>query len=207
MRLVCISDTHNRLKDVAVPEGDVLIHSGDFCMRGNLGEVERFAYQLNKLPHPYKVVVAGNHDWCFVTDNKAAREILGDAVYLQDELVEIGGYKFYGSPWQPQFHNWAFNLPRGSQQLRAKWEMIPSQVDVLVTHGPPKGILDKILTRVHVGDELLLERVLDIRPKVHCFGHIHESYGRFEQDGITFVNASSLNMFYRPANCPIVVDL
>lgn len=207
MRLVFISDTHNRLNDVTVPDGDVLIHSGDFCMRGNLAEVQKFSAQLEKLPHPHKIVVAGNHDWSFVTDNAAARAALAHAIYLQDELIEIGGLKFYGSPWQPQFHNWAFNLPRGSEQLRAKWAMIPENIDILVTHGPPKGILDKILTKVHVGDELLLKRVLDIRPKIHCFGHIHESYGQHIQDGITFINASSLNMFYQPANCPIVLDL
>ena len=123
-RLVLISDTHGR-HGFAVPEGDVLIHAGDLSMRGELAEIELFDACLASLPHEHKVVIAGNHDFCFEHASAAARACLSHALYLEDEAAEVAGLRLFGSPWQPWFFNWAFNLARG-EPLRKKAAIRPS---------------------------------------------------------------------------------
>ncbi len=218
MRLVCISDTHNLHDHLCVPDGDVLVHAGDATMQGTEEELRRFADWLQGLPHRRKVVVAGNHDWlCERQPNEAAR-IFEGLDYLLDSGVEIDGRRFWGSPWQPWFLSWAFNLPRG-EALRAKWDLIPPTTDVLITHGPPQGLLDEVETRTlrmlnahdapdgHVGCEDLRTAVEALGPRVHVFGHIHEGYGQHRERETLSVNASSCDGRYRPVNAPIVVDL
>jgi predicted phosphodiesterase len=211
MRIVCISDTHNQHDALSLPQGDVLIHAGDFCGLGRTPEIESFAAWLAKQPFAHKVVIAGNHDKLFEKDNALARACLRrycpKAHYLQDSGVEIDGVKFWGSPWQPEFCGWAFNLPRGPELAR-KWKAIPSDTHVLITHGPPYGILDLTSRGEHVGSEELM-RELDLRltPKVHVFGHIHEGYGTFTSRGTKFINACSCTEFYEPTNAPVVVDI
>jgi len=201
-----ISDTHGRHGSLVVPDGDLLIHAGDATGQGRASEVQAFDRWLGTLPHPHKVVIAGNHDF-FFQDVPSARQTMKNAVYLEDEEVQIGGLRIYGSPWQPEFFDWAFNLPRGPE-LRTKWQAVPSGVDILVTHGPPFGILDTVERGERVGCEDLLDEIVNrIRPRLHVFGHIHESYGRVERHGATFVNASSCNLDYRPTNPPVVLDL
>ncbi len=191
MKLVVLSDTHGRHKTIDIPDGDVLIHAGDFSVWfGTLEELAEFNDFLAQLPHVHKIVVAGNHDFPFERENAEARAILTHAHYLQDEALEIEGVKFYGSPWQPEFLNLAFNLPRG-EPLRRKWDMIPSDTDVLITHGPPHGIGDRTFDGLHVGCEELLARVQEIKPRVHVFGHIHEGRGRIDIGETTFVNAAT----------------
>src|SRR5205085_2391850 len=131
-------DTHTFQTDLdPVPEGDVFVHAGDLCRAGRLSELAGVAEWMRALPHKHKVVIAGNHDWCFVREPAAALELLGPTVlYLQDSGTVIDGVRFWGSPWQPAFNNWAFNLPRGSA-LAEKWALIPEGTDVLITHGPP----------------------------------------------------------------------
>jgi predicted phosphohydrolase len=209
-RIVCLSDTHNygdeQIK--APDDGDILIHSGDATVRGSLPEVEEFLSWFAGLPHQYKIFVAGNHDWLYQIDNRLARILTADfgVVYLQDSAVEIEGLKIYGSPWQPWFYDWAFNLPRGAA-LADKWRLIPADTDILVTHGPPFGILDATPSGENVGCEDLLRRVEEIKPLVHIFGHIHHGYGQTEKFGVKFVNASICDEDYSPANRPIVLDL
>lgn len=207
VRIVIISDTHNKMSKIAIPDGDLLIHCGDFCGHGDLREVAQFASEMAELPHKHKVVIAGNHDWPFERDPATARSALRDVVYLEDDGVEIEGLKIYGSPWQPEFMNWAFNLPRQSDELQSKWAQIPEGTDILITHGPPHGILDSTKFGGHVGCELLRKRVDEIKPRLHCFGHIHEAYGRQKRNGMLFVNASVLNLWYQPTNDAVVVDL
>lgn len=189
MRLVVLSDTHGRHRHLAVPDADVLIYAGDFgAWTGSLDELDDFNAFLGELSHPHKLVIAGNHDFCFERDGGNARRALSNADYLQDESVEIEGVRFYGSPWQPEFLNLAFNLPRG-EPLRQKWMLIPADTDVLITHAPPHGIGDKTHGGSHVGCEDLLARVREIKPRLHVFGHIHESRGKFEVGDTLFVNA------------------
>ena len=125
MRLVCISDTHGYHPRVNVPEGDLLIHSGDFTRLDSYEELAEFDEWLEGQPHPFKVVVAGNHDWCFQKKPEWSRKMLRSSIYLQDSEHTIGGLKFYGSPWQPEFCNWAFNLPRDGKEIQEKWNSIP----------------------------------------------------------------------------------
>lgn len=206
LRLVAISDTHNRHDQMVVPDGDVLVHGGDFTGRGTPDEIRAFNDWLGTLPHRHKVVIAGNHDWGFQISPENARAALTNAIYLEDSGVEIEGLRFYGSPWQPWFMDWAFNL-RTDAELRSKWDLIPDGTDVLITHGPPRGILDRTVTLDDVGC-LELRRVVErIAPRLHIFGHIHEGYGQTVVGETTFVNAATCNLFYRPVNPPVVVDL
>ena len=144
-RIVCISDTHNCNEEIVVPDGDLLIHSGDAVTSGTLLEIERFFRWFEQLPHKQKVLIAGNHDWAYQLQPEMVRTLIPDSIiYLQDSSIEIGGLKIYGSPWQPRFFDWAFNLNRGPE-MAEKWAMIPEDIDVLITHGPPNGILDLVL--------------------------------------------------------------
>lgn len=209
MRIVCISDTHGLHDWVDVPEGDVLVHAGDMTPRGRRDEVAAFGDWLRGLPHAHKVVIAGNHDFLFESaPDEAAGLIAGEGIhYLLDASVTIGGRVFHGSPWQPWFHGWAFNLERGAP-LAMKWAAIPGETDVLVTHGPPHGVLDVVAHGGRsVGCEALTERLRQLDVSLHVFGHIHEAYGvNKEGDGRLAVNASTCTLEYRPSNAPVVVD-
>jgi Icc-related predicted phosphoesterase len=206
MRVVCVSDTHGQGRQIAVPDGDVLVHAGDLTGIGTLEQITKEADWLRSLPHPHKVVIAGNHDFGFQHDASHARALMGGLVYLEDKEAVIGGLRFYGSPWQPAFCDWAFNLERGAP-IRAKWDEIPAGIDVLVTHGPPAGVRDRTDEGALVGCADLRAAAVRVRPKIHVFGHIHEAYGAVERDGTRFVNASICDVRYRPVNRPIVVDL
>ena len=206
MRIVAISDTHGMYSRVHIPDGDVLIHAGDITMHGKLEELMLFNTWIATLPHKHKVVIAGNHDWECEKRPLFARDALADCTYLLDERVEIDGLVFYGSPWQPTFFNWAFNVDRGAP-IKAKWDDIPLDTDVLITHGPPWEKLDVAPSHQRVGCEELAKAVERVRPRAHIFGHIHHSYGIVERDGTVFVNASVCNERYEPLNAPIVFDL
>lgn len=212
MRLVCLSDTHNQLPlDFPVPDGDVLIFAGDITSMGYDFELFRFIDFVKRQPHRHKLLVAGNHDWCLAVDNSRYFEapfydLRHRMTYLQDSGTVLEGVKFWGSPWQPRFCDWAFNLDRG-EPIAAKWRMIPSDTDVLITHGPPFGILDTLENGMRVGCEDLASELKRIQPKAHIFGHIHSSYGMVERDGCTYVNASICDEQYKPTREPIIVDI
>ncbi|MFH1438051.1 MAG: metallophosphatase domain-containing protein [Pseudomonadota bacterium] len=190
MKLVIVSDTHGYHRNMTIPDGDVFVHAGDFTVSGSLEDADEFNDFLGALPHPHKVVIAGNHDFCFQREPESARALMKNAVYLQDEPAVIDGIRFYGSPWQPWFYDWAFNLKRG-RQIAEKWAMIPGDTDVLVTHGPPRGLGDRTFGGRNEGCDDLLVRVRIVRPRLHVFGHIHEAAGQWEEDGTTFINASA----------------
>ena len=214
MKIICLSDTHNCNENIAVPNGDVLIHSGDATIKGTEQEVEDFLAWFSKLPHKYKIFVAGNHDWLYETNNRFARLITANfgIIYLQDSFVEIEGLKIYGSPWQPRFFDWAFNLMRGNE-IAEKWKLIPDDIDVLITHGPPNGILDEVPRQFgaeKTGCEELIKTVKKLSQnnlKLHIFGHIHCGYGQDTKFGVKFVNASNCDESYEPNNLPIVIDI
>ena len=206
MKIIAISDTHGLHGSLKIPNGDLLIHAGDLTRHGTLDDVREFNDFLSNLPHPHKIVIAGNHDLCFEKYRKACEEILTNCIYLQDQEVIIDGVKFYGSPWQPWFYDWAFNLERGPE-IRAKWDLIPEDTDVLITHGPPYGIGDLTFHKDNAGCQDLLEVVEKIKPKIHVFGHIHEGYGVTSNGVTTFINASSCDHLYQPANPPVVYEL
>lgn len=215
MKIVCLSDTHNCNGQINVPDGDILIHSGDATIRGTEHEVEEFLSWFSSLPHRHKIFVAGNHDWLYEKNNRFARLLTANfkIKYLQDSSVEIEGLKIYGSPWQPRFFDWAFNLNRGAE-LAEKWKLIPEDVDILITHCPPNGILDEVPRQYrteNAGCEELRLRVEEIskrgKLKLHVFGHIHCGYGTAERFGVKFVNASNCDEEYEPSQPPIVLEL
>ena len=201
-RLVIIADTHLGHHDVFPPDGDILVVAGDFTEHRQ-SEIVDFNNWLGMRPHSYKVVIAGNHDLPVESNPDEAREILTNAIYLQDESAIVMGLKFYGTPWSPA-SGWSFQLE--DARLYEKWQSIPENVDVLVTHCPPYGILDRNTAGIHLGCPILTEMLQDIRPKLHVFGHIHEGYGTLLKDGTLYVNASICNIKYKrtrgqPADC------
>ena len=223
MRIVLISDTHGH-NSIRIPEGDILIHAGDLTPSGQIGEIAAASKWLGSLPHHYKIAIAGNHDLQFERSPIEATSLLRSAgvIYLQDTSTSVEGLSIYGSPWQPEFMHWAFNVPRG--ELAKYWNQIPNGLDILVTHGPPYGILDQRVPpgvrrlapwedeepfagSDHVGCEELLAAVQRTKPRVHAFGHIHRGYGTTQNDHTTFYNASVCNEDYEPVHKPWIIDL
>ena len=212
-KITFISDTHNKHKHLTskgmgniLGSGDILVHAGDSTSMGHKHEIEQFLKWFSNTDFEHKIFIAGNHDFGFEerTDINQEFKDLG-VTYLFDNDITIDGIKFYGSPWQPEFHNWAFNLPRG-EELATKWEKIPDDVDILITHGPAYGILDYAPIGGHVGCEELYRKIVEVKPKIHVCGHIHDSYGQKSMGGIEFLNASTLNDRYEYAHKPIVVE-
>jgi len=222
MKITFISDTHglHHLVTNDLPGGDILVHCGDI-MNSGLYETELKGFcewydKINNYDH--KIFIAGNHDRLLENNYDRSTEIINEyktITYLQDSEVIIDGIKFYGSPWQPEFLNWAFNLKRG-EELKEKWDSIPEDIDVLITHGPSYGKLDVVDGRSeHLGCEDLKRRIEEIKPSIHCCGHIHSGhstidgkdiYNKMEEDGITYINASILNERYEYYFKPITID-
>ena len=207
MKLVLISDTHGRHRKVTVPDGDVLIHAGDLTMVGELSINQDAAEWLASLPHQHKIVIAGNHDFGFENSRKLYED--QGIKTLLDESCTVNELNFYGSPYTPVFFDWAFMKKRGDD-LYQHWLKIPTGTDILVTHGPPKGILDQAIPdkSEHVGDDDLKVVVQVIRPKLHVFGHIHGSGGKqVEIDGVKYVNASVVDEAYQPVHAVQTIEL
>ena len=189
-RIVAMADTHNRHSALVVPDGDVLIHAGDLTGRGSLPELEAVADWLRAQPHAHKVVVGGNHDFALQRNPEVARALFHGLTFLEDSEVTLAGLRLWGSPWQPWFYDWAFNLKRGPE-LDAKWKLIPEGIDVLVTHGPPLGFGDKCDDGERVGCEDLLRHLSRVKPRLHLFGHIHEDRGQWQLGPTKIVNCTT----------------
>jgi Icc-related predicted phosphoesterase len=209
MKITFISDTHTRQGQIPysdLPGGDLLIHAGDIMNSGyNKNDIFDFLHWYDSIPgYDKKVFIAGNHDRMFENDPEEVKEILKqypNIIYLQDESYEIydletdKSIKLYGSPWQPEFYSWAFNLPKNGIEISGKWEAIPDDTDILITHGPAWGSVDTVAGRPwdNLGCELLAERIQRFRPKIHVCGHIHSGYGIETIDNIHYINASVLD--------------
>lgn len=224
MKIVLLSDTHGLHNSLRIPDGDILIHAGDLSPSGTDSEITDASRWLGSLPHRHKIAIAGNHDWLFERQPTRASGLLRSAgvTYLEDSGTSADGLAIYGSPRQPEFMHWAFNVPRG--QLSRYWKHIPQELDILITHGPPYGILDqRVPPRVrriapwedeepfegsdHIGDEELLSAVEQAKPRIHVFGHVHGSYGRAQNNHTVFYNAAICNENYEPTRAPWVIDL
>jgi len=215
MRITFISDTHTKHHEVTddLPGGDLLIHAGDIMNSGySRYDIENYCEWFDSLDnYTHKLFIAGNHDRLFEDDpidsTRLVREFKNIS-YLEDSFCGIEGLRIWGSPWQPEFSQWAFNLPRNGEDLREKWSWIPNPIDILVTHGPAFGHLDVSgFGDSGLGCELLRERIDKIQPLIHCFGHIHGSAG-YKFDGNThYFNASILNERYEYRNKPMTIDL
>jgi len=228
LKVTLISDTHakhsllttkksirNSNAPIDLHGGNLLIHAGDFMSSGyGAHEAEQFFNWFDGIDvYDTKVFIAGNHDRIMQNDPEWAKGILTGYKtidYLEDE--EMGFYdilddrsiNIYGTPWQPEFCNWAFNLPRNGKELKEKWDAIPTNTDILVTHGPAFGKLDDVVGRrgQHLGCELLAERIAVVKPKIHVCGHIHSGYGYYFDGHTHYFNASILNEQYQYANSP-----
>jgi len=208
VRVVCLSDTHNRQGTFEVPDGDLLLHAGDLTGRGTEPEIASALDWIAALPHRAKVIVAGNHDFLFEQSASLARSMVKNATYLEGTATEVLGLRIWGGPWQPRFGGWAFNVDRG-EPLAEKWKDIPEGLDILLTHAPPFGILDRIGTGESIGCEALRDRIaaMERPPRMHVFGHSHESHGIQRTPTTTFVNAAICDAGYAAANPAIVIDL
>ncbi len=214
MRIVCLSDTHDRHAAIPVPDGDVLIHSGDLTFKGDDANVKAGFAWLSQLPHERIIFVPGNHDFAFEKEPEIVRDLalaFPRVEVLIDRETDLRDHKIYGSPYQPWFHDWAFNFPRGSageNEARSCWAKIPGDTEILITHGPVHGILDETARGQHVGCPHLLERLATLEKlRLHICGHIHEAYGVQRVGNVLFVNASTCDLQYRPLQKPIVVDV
>jgi Icc-related predicted phosphoesterase len=225
VKIVAFSDTHSHHRDVTVPDGDVLVFAGDFMTCGRrYAEVVSFADWFMKQPHKHKVLVVGNHDRLFESQFPMCLGEFrnrGNVSYLHDSGTTIDGVKFWGSPVQPWFCDWAFNVHRGAP-IKKHWDKIPTDTDVLITHGPPWGILDQsvpdgqtsswgsqliIHPSEHLGCEELAIAVNRVKPVVNIFGHIHGSYGKVLKDGTWYHNVAICDEQYNPVNEPHVIEL
>lgn len=183
MLLLHLSDTHGKhhlLKNL--PEADIIIHSGDITMSGEENEIMNFMEWFFGLPYRYKIFIAGNHDHGL---HHASIDGLPDGChYLCNSGIEIENIRFYGLPFFME------DLISGAYDANIR--KIPNNIDILISHQPPFGYLD-FDGETHFGDELLLDKVLEIKPKLHLFGHVHQAYGMKKSVDTTFVNASLLN--------------
>lgn len=186
VKICCISDTHTLHNRLKIEPCDILIHAGDLTGRGSPNESHTAIRWLEKQPAKNVIFIAGNHELGW--DKSPTPDWLIDLLdsmkdnmyYLRDGGIEIMGIKFWGTPWQPEFFNWAFNLPRG-EKLAEKYALIPQDTDILISHGPPYGMFDEIPksylqpgeTDIHKGCVDLEARILKLSLKAHIFGHIH----------------------------------
>jgi len=213
--ITIVSDTHTKHNEITqdLPGGDLLLFTGDLMNSGyKLSDITEFCNWFDSLDHyAHKIFIAGNHDRIFENNYQMAMEIVNsykNITYLQDSWVEIGSdtkVKIYGSPWQPEFLNWAFNLPRNGPALASKWDAIPADTDILLTHGPAYGFVDTVWNKKHepLGCKLLAKRISAIKPKIHVCGHIHTGYGWHPTDNTHFFNASVLTEHYEYEQKPM----
>jgi Icc-related predicted phosphoesterase len=204
MRIIHISDTHGLHREYPneLFEGiDVVVHSGDCSntkfIENSVIEIQDFLNWYKHVPVEKKIYVAGNHDTALERRKITPGDFMAAGIiYLENSLTEIDGVRFWGSPYTPTFGTWSFMKSR--QNIGEVWEKMP-YCDILVTHGPPVGILDLTLNRNNeyeqVGDRSLYRAVMKIHPKVHMFGHIHDfqdcmNQGVFKRGDIIFSNAA-----------------
>ena len=221
-KIVMISDTHGKhwwlTNNNRLPEGDIIIHSGDCTPRGSTADIEEFLRWYGDLDYSHRILIAGNHDWGFERDAVYHEELCKNygVTYLKDSGVTVNGIKIWGSPVQPEFMNWAFNrartlgeaIQKQIPEIKPHWDMIPDDVDILITHGPAHTYGDQVMMHFSpnsgqfVGCDKLLEKIEKIRPVLHVSGHIHEGRGiypnRSKGSPITHVNAATLDESYQP---------
>jgi Icc-related predicted phosphoesterase len=221
MKILALSDTHSKHRKVEIDSTgiDVLLHCGDITAQGEIHVLKDFANWLKDLPIPHKNVICGNHELGYEFGYKRPEmlKIFEDAGinYLENSEIVIDGIKFYGSPVTPFFHDWEWNYQRG-EQIKKFWDKIPDDTNVLMTHGPPYGIVDLVEDDIfnkgrdlHQGCEELAKRVKQLKKlKLSCHGHLHHSASKIEViNGTTFANVAIMNDRYLPVNKPQIFEI
>jgi len=228
MKICFISDTHTYHDAVKIPNGiDILVHCGDNTIYGEDWEMRNFITWFGNQKPKHKIFINGNHEmmvWKRSLDKGGITKQMVDnhnkyhmtnIHYLEESGVEIEGLKFWGSPYTPEFFDWAYMYSRNGEG-KDIWAKIPEDTDILITHGPPETMLDRVKPVAHYysplgGCPYLLEKVAEVKPKIHAFGHIHHEYGTRRPANpkyaeTLFVNASTCDGRYVPKHPPIVVD-
>lgn len=224
MKICMLSDVHEQWHNLVVPECDLLVSAGDYSYLGRQHIVDSFHYWLSMQKAKHIISVQGNHEVWVEMNFQEARDrvhkIDKRILFVADQEAIVEGKRIWCSSITPAFHNWAWNVPRG-KKIRAYWDQIPDDIDMLVTHGPPYGILDQQIPHPqpsnvpsntakydHLGCEELIKKVRQFKNlKLHVFGHIHGSSGvyvdqacRYNSKPIVFINAAICNEQYTPAN-------
>jgi len=207
MKLTIISDTHNQHERFGILSGEVLIHCGDMfnLFSEDEGELESLDDWFGRQNFKLILCIGGNHDLALEERLKAVDQPFQNAVYLQDRAYIYEGKCFYGAPWTPDLSGHAFY--RSDAELQLAWQSIPANVDVLITHTPPAGILDVSSRGLKLGCRHLAKQMSVVSPQFHCFGHVHASSGILETESTTYINASSVNSQYELARLPYEVAL
>jgi Icc-related predicted phosphoesterase len=205
MKLVIISDTHRQENKVILPEGDILIHAGDFDIydQNNLDTVIDW---FKKLDYNHIIFTGGNHDKYLqhFSSDEINKQLPSNIHYLMNDSVVVNNIKFWGSPYSPAFgQGWAYNA--FIDELREKWATIPSDTDIVISHCNCFGIND-VVRGISQGCPALRDRIKEIKPKLHVSGHIHPGYGVYQDKNTIYVNASILDDFYQIANKPIIIN-
>jgi len=203
MKIAFISDTHNKHEKLnfsseIYEDVDTIIHSGDFSH--NLPQLFEFMEWYSKTPFKNHILIPGNHELCVQKNEdlfyRACKKY--DIIGLIDDEVIIDGIKIYGTPWTPVYFNWAYM--KDDYLLDIVWDKIPDDTNILVSHGPSYGILDTVNdygNKINVGSRTLADRMDELdKLKIHIFGHIHLSRGMYKENGISYINASSINDNY-----------
>ena len=190
MKVVVLSDTHGNFYNIDMPEGDILIVAGDWSAQGGMYACITFNKWLNVQPFKHKLYIPGNHELGF-EQNPSLENLITAGININKKLITIEGINFFGYSYTLPFNNWAFAKNENLQEYYFK-TIAPEKVDILVTHGPPYGILDGGYEENNLGSKALLEYVKEIEPKLHVFGHIHEGYGinKTAMPNTTFANVS-----------------
>lgn len=210
MRIIAFSDIHGRQDDKKLNlwfnfhPADLLIFAGDLQRNQTTDFGREFLLWFHELDYPNKILVLGNHDGHYVDIFQAALQY-SDITILNNTGINFNGIKIYGSPHSVEFGSWWFMMK--DDELTKLWELIPDDTDILITHGPPFGILDYTFDGHTTGSKTLFKRISQLNYlKYHIFGHIHESYGIQNISGKTFLNVSLLNEKYLLVNEPTIID-
>jgi len=211
VKIICISDTHGEHESVQVPDGDVLIHAGDITAHGSRDDYHAFIKWFSQQPHKHKIFIAGNHDEYQEKHPDKVESVAKahNVIYLNDSGVTVNNVRFWGSPITPRFFDWSFM--RDPDDIHQHWSLIPDDTHVLITHGPAWGILDEVErsenVTEHTGCHSLSERLKEVNPVYHVYGHIHEGYGTATRNDTTFLNVSTMNKGYEIQNDPVTVEI
>lgn len=210
IRIVAISDTHNRYNNLIIPKCDIIISIGDYSFQGKDWEVKKFHEWLNKQDAEHIISVQGNHELGVEENWNESKQVALEACpkvhFIDEGSLEIEGIKIWCSAITPYFGGWAWNRHRG-EDIQRHWDKIPSDTNILCTHGPPYGILDQAYTDGNnLGCYQLLWKVKKINPKYHLFGHIHGSHGNKKVGDTKFYNVSICDEQYMPSNPVTVID-